>query len=125
MYCFALIVWFCCSYHNSSLYDKEKKSLELYKKGIEAKQNQEYLQAIDWFQQALDIDPQSKSIRYHIIEMRFQTDNYQDLDWLIEYHQKHPSELDIIKLLRLYHCKQNTQKCSEYEKIIVFRENNK
>ena len=78
--------------------------------------------AENFFQDALLKDPDSKSIRFHLIHSRFSQGNYQDLQWLLQYNQEHPSELDALKLLHKYHCAQKNEECLKLEQVILLRE---
>ena len=116
-----IFLLFSCN-ESEELFQKEKQALILYKQGVQAVEDKDYQKAIVLFQESLEQDPNSKTIRYHLIEVRFSLEDYQDIPWLLRYNQEHPSDLDAIKLLRIYYCKQKDDRCNKLEEIIFFRE---
>ena len=59
---------------------------------------------------------------FHLIYSRFSQEKYEDLTWLLQYNQEHPSDLDALKLLHKYHCAQKNEECLKLEQVILLRE---
>ena len=121
MYWIIIVISFACS-SNEDLFHSEKQALELYKQGMDALESRDYQIAENFFQDALQSDPNSKSIRFHLIYSRFSQEKYEDLTWLLQYNQEHPSDLDALKLLHKYHCAQKNEECLKLEQVILLRE---
>ena len=120
MYWIVVVSLSCFS--NEDLFQSEKQALELYKQGMDALESKNHQIAEKFFQEALQKDPDSKSIRFHMIHARFSQENYQDLQWILQYNQEHPSDLDALKLLHKYHCAQKNEECLKLEQVILLRE---
>ena len=121
MYWIIIVISLAC-FSNDDLFHSEKQALVLYRKGIDAYESKNHQLAEKFFQDALLKDPDSKSIRFHLIHSRFSQGNYQDLQWLLQYNHEHPSELDALKLLHKYHCAQKNEECLKLEQVILLRE---
>ena len=121
MYWIIIVISLACS-SNEDLFHAEKQALVLYGQGMDAYESKNHQLAEKFFQDALQKDPDSKSIRFHLIHSRFSQGNYQDLQWLLQYNQEHPSELDALKLLHKYHCAQKNEECLKLEQVILLRE---
>mgnify|MGYP002848187734 CR=1 FL=1 len=121
MYWIVIVISLACS-SNEDLFHSEKQALVLYKQGMDASKSKNHQIAEKFFHEALQKDPNSKSIRFHLIHSRFSQGNYQDLQWLLQYNQENPSELDALKLLHKYHCVQKNEECLKLEQIILLRE---
>ena len=121
MYWIVVVLSLACS-SQEELFHQEKQALVLYKQGMKALESKNLQSAENFFREALQKDPDSKSIRFHLIGTRFAQENYQDLQWLLTYNREHPSDLDAIKLLHKYHCTREDEECLRLEQVILLRE---
>ena len=65
--------------------------------------------------------PRKQINLFSSIYSRFHKEKYEDLTWLLQYNQEHPSDLDALKLLHKYHCAQK-RGMPGLEQVILLRE---
>ena len=120
MYCFALILWFCCGYNTSSLYEEEQQAWSLYKRSSSQERTRIY-RGYTFVSTSVKIDPQARAFNITLLKPDFIPMTIEISNGSLNIIKK-PSELDAIKLLRIYHCRQKTEMCDEYERVILFRQ---